>query len=65
MKQKCRDEGRNKGNRDEWRGVRDVTEIEWTLRWRRYSGEEAVQDGLCQRSISDLISNRSGCYYEK
>ena len=27
MKQGCRDEGWNKGNRDEWRGVRDVTKI--------------------------------------
>ena len=27
------------------------------LGWGRCSGEEAVQDGLCQRSIRDLISN--------
>ena len=53
MKQGCKNEGWNKGNRDEWRGVRDVTEIEQTWRWRRYSGEEAVWNGLCWRSISD------------
>ena len=55
MKQECRDKGCNKGSRDEWRGVGDVTEIEWTLRQRRYSGEEVTQDGLCQRSIGDPI----------
>ena len=27
------------------------------LRQGKCSGEEAVQDGLCQRSIGDLISN--------
>ena len=27
--------------------VGDVTEIEWTLRQRRYSREEAAWDGLC------------------
>ena len=26
-----------RGNRDEWRGVRDVMEIGWTLEWKRYS----------------------------
>ena len=26
------------GNRDEWRGVRDVMEIGRTLEWKRYSG---------------------------
>ena len=30
MKQGCRDEGWNKGNKDEWRGVGNVTEIGWT-----------------------------------
>ena len=35
---KCRDEGWNKGNRDEQRGVRDVTEKEWTWGWKGYSG---------------------------
>ena len=58
MKQGCRNKGWNKGNRDEQRGVRDVMEIEQTWRWRRYSREEAAWDRLCQRSISDLISNR-------
>ena len=53
MKQGCRDEGWNKGNRDEWRGVRDVTEIEQTWGWRRHSREKVVQDGLCQRPIGD------------
>ena len=33
-------------NRDKWRGVRDVMEIEQTGGWRRYSGGEAVWDGL-------------------
>ena len=60
MKQGCRNKGWNKGNRDEWRGVRDVMEIEWTWRWRRYSRGEVVWDGLCQRSIRDPISNRYG-----
>ena len=27
------------------------------LRWGKCSREEAVQDGLCQRFIGDLISN--------
>ena len=27
-----------RGNRDKWRGVRDVTEIGWTLEQKRYSG---------------------------
>ena len=49
---------RNKGNRDKQRGVRDVTEIEWTWGWRRHSGEEVAQDGLCWRSIGDPISIR-------
>ena len=26
-----------RGNRDEWRGVRDTMEIGWTLEWKRYS----------------------------
>ena len=30
--------GETRGNRDEWRGVRDVTEIEQTLEQKRYSG---------------------------
>ena len=33
-----RDEGWDKGNRDEWRGIRDVMEIGWTLEQKRYSG---------------------------
>ena len=33
----CRDEGWNKGNRDKWRGVGDVTEIGWTWGWKWYS----------------------------
>ena len=57
MKQGCRNKGWNKGNRDEWRRVRDVMEIEWTWGQRKYSGEEAVRGRLCWRSISDLISN--------
>ena len=57
MKQGWGDKGWNKGNRDKWRGAGDVMEIEWTWGWRRYSGEEVAWDGLCQRSISDLISN--------
>ena len=27
-----------RGNRDEWRGVGDMTEIGQTLEWKRYSG---------------------------
>ena len=46
MKQGCRDKGQNKENRDEWRGVRGVMEIEQTWKWRRYSRGEAAQDGL-------------------
>ena len=57
MKQGCRNKGWNKGNRDKWRGVGDVMEIEWTWGWRRYSREEVAWDRLCQRSIEDLISN--------
>ena len=30
--------GETRGNRDEWRGVRDVMEIEQTLERKRYSG---------------------------
>ena len=33
-----RDKGWNKGNRDEWRGVGDVMEIQRTWGWKRYSG---------------------------
>ena len=29
--------GETRGNRDEWRGVGDVMEIEWTLGWKRCS----------------------------
>ena len=29
--------GETRGDRDEWRGVRDVTEIEWTLGRKRCS----------------------------
>ena len=36
----------NKGNRDEWRGVRDVMEIGWTWGWKRYSGGKAEQNEL-------------------
>ena len=46
MKQGCRDKGQNKENRDEWRGIRGVMEIEQTWKWRRYSRGEAAQDGL-------------------
>ena len=34
------------GNRDEWRGVGDVTEIGWTWGWKRYSGGKAEQNML-------------------
>ena len=30
--------GETRGNKDKWRGVRDVTEIGWTLEWKSYSG---------------------------
>ena len=30
--------GETMGNRDEQRGVGNVTEIGWTLEWKRYSG---------------------------
>ena len=33
-----RDKGWDKGDRDKWRGVGDVMEIEWTLGWKRCSG---------------------------
>ena len=58
MKQGYRNEGWNKGNKDEQRGVGDVTEIEWTWGQRRYCRKGAAWDGFCQRSISDPISNR-------
>ena len=36
-----------RGNRDEWRGVRDVMEIGWTWRQKRYSrGSQSKTDLL-------------------
>ena len=32
-----RTKGETRGNRDKQGGVGDVTEIEWTLEWKRYS----------------------------
>ena len=47
-----------RGNRDKWRGIRDVMEIEQTWDREGIVGW-AEWDGLCWRSISDLVSNNS------
>ena len=51
--------------KDETRGKQGQTEGCWRcdgnrtdLRWERYSGEQVEQNGLCQRSISDPVSNK-------
>ena len=53
---------RTRGNRDKWRGVGDVMEIGWTLKWKRYSrgwrsGTDFVRDSLVivSNSISQFI----------
>ena len=43
--------GETRGNRDEWRGVGDVTGIEQTLEWKRYSGGRWSGNGLVRGSL--------------
>ena len=50
-----------RGNRDEWRGVRDGMEIEWSQvrgGYRSCSREGVEQEWSYWGSISDLVSNR-------
>ena len=42
--------GETRRNRDEWRGVRDVSEIEQTLEWKRYSRGRQSGNGLVRDS---------------
>ena len=41
------------------RGVLGMWQNGTDLRQGRYSGEQAEQNGLCQRSISNPVSNKS------
>ena len=43
--------GETRGNRDQWRGVRDVTGIEWTLEQKRYSGGRQSGTGFVGGSL--------------
>ena len=55
MKWGCRDKGWNKGNRDEWRGVGDVMEIEWT-----WGGESVVEERWHR---TNFVGDPSGIQY--
>ena len=47
--------GETRGNKDKWRGVRDVTEIRWTWEWKRYSrGRQSGTDFVRDSSVIDI-----------
>ena len=46
-----------RGNRDEQRGVRDVTEIGQTLEWKRYSGGRQSGTDLLEIHWGSISNN--------